>query len=124
MRVQNGDVWAGVGKRLKKGPFGKDYMIYDLKRCLAAHHGDIQTKTNNKNKQKSVDEVFESFIRLSFPDHRVVAALFVQSDDVVIHASIRIVEVSELWQISHTLVCLLENWNADRHVICCLQVLS
>lgn len=58
------------------------------------------------------------------PDHMIVCALFGQSHLVVVQTSVGVVVVSEFWEIAYSFVRLLEDRNADGHIVGCSQVLS
>ena len=42
----------------------------------------------------------------------------------VVQASVRVVVVSQFWKIAYSLMCLLENGNADSHIVGRSYVLS
>ena len=71
----------------------------------------------------SVHKIVRSLVGLPLPYHEVVGALLSQSQNMVIDASVGIIVVGEFRQVSHTLVRLLEDRNADGDVVGGLKIL-
>lgn len=59
-----------------------------------------------------------------FSDHVVVCTLFGQSHLMVVQASVGVIVVGKFREIPYSFMGLLEDWNADGHIIGCPQVLS
>ena len=60
----------------------------------------------------------------SSPGPSVIVALLLETELVVVDAGVGIVVISNLRQVAYSLVGLLENGNADSHIICSFKILS
>jgi hypothetical protein len=54
----------------------------------------------------------------------IIISLFGKPDEVVIEASIRIIVVSEFGKIAHAIMGLLEDGNANGHIVGSLEILA
>ena len=66
----------------------------------------------------------QNCIGFLFADQTIVAFLLFKTQLVVVLASIGVVVIGEFLEVGHSCACLLQNGNADSHVVGRLQILA